>query len=249
MHPDRVRFLKKGPLGDGPVIYWMSRDQRCRDNWALWYAQATALEKRSPLLVVFCLVPDFLGATLRQYAFMIKGLQEIEKALHQKKIPFYCFVGNPEKKIPQWIKHTKASCLISDFDPLRIKRRWKNEIIKAIEIPFLEVDAHNIVPCWSASPQQEFGAYTLRPKIHRLLDEFLEEIPQVKKHPFPGEEKNPHIDWTAILKNLKTDSAIREVDWLIPGEKAAWRLFQDFLQTKLALYSITRNNPNRKRTI
>ena len=21
MHPDRVRFLKKGPLGDGPVIY------------------------------------------------------------------------------------------------------------------------------------------------------------------------------------------------------------------------------------
>ncbi len=98
MHPDRVRFLKKGPLGDGPVIYWMSRDQRCRDNWALWYAQATALEKRSPLQVVFCLVPDFLGATQRQYAFMIKGLQEIEKALHQKKIPFYCFVGNPEEK-------------------------------------------------------------------------------------------------------------------------------------------------------
>ena len=191
MHPDRVRFLKKGPWGDGPVIYWMSRDQRSRDNWALWYAQATALEKRSPLLVVFCLVPDFLGATKRQYTFMIKGLQEVEQSLREKNIPFYCLMGDPGKlRFPNGSGRSRLSCLITDFDPLRIKRSWKEEITKAIEIPFLEVDAHNIVPCWTASPKQEFGAYTLRPKIHRRLDEFLEEIPPLKKHPFTWGGKN-----------------------------------------------------------
>ena len=53
MPPNRVRFLKKGLWGDGPVIYWMSRDQRSRDNWALWYAQGRALEKKSPLWLFF----------------------------------------------------------------------------------------------------------------------------------------------------------------------------------------------------
>ncbi len=244
MHPDRVRFLKKGPLGKGPIIYWMSRDQRSRDNWALWHAQILALKTRSPLLVVFCLVSDFLGATQRQYGFMIKGLQEVEQSLQKKNIPFFCLLGEPGKKIPQWITKVKASCLVADFDPLRIKRQWKDEIFNAIEIPFLEVDTHNIVPCWAASPKQEFGAYTLRPKILRLLEEFLEEIPQIKKHPFTWREKNPGIDWALILKKLRTDYTVPEVKWLVPGEKAAGEMLQYFLKTRLAPYSIKRNDPN-----
>lgn len=244
MHPDRVRFLKKGPWGDGPVIYWMSRDQRSRDNWALWYAQTTALERKSPLLVIFCLMPTFLGAGLRQYSFMIKGLQEVEKTLGQKNIPFDCLFGDPRQEIPQWIRKIKAGCLVTDFDPLRIKRSWKEGVAKAIDIPFLEVDAHNIVPCWQASPKLEFGAYTLRPKIHRLLDEFLEEIPQVKKHPHNRVDKKHRNEWPAIVKNLKIDSTVPEVDWLKPGEKAAQGLLDSFLRNKLAFYNEKRNDPN-----
>lgn len=71
----------------GRVVYWMSRDQRVHDNWAFIYAQRaviqyirsrlTALElamkHHSPLGVVFCLAPSFLGATQRQFGFMLKG--------------------------------------------------------------------------------------------------------------------------------------------------------------------------------
>ena len=99
---------------------------------------------------------------------MIKGLQEVEQSLRGKNIPFSCLMGDPGKVIPHWIREVKASGLITDFDPLRIKRSWKEKISRTIEIPFLEVDAHNIVPCWTASPKQEYGAYTLRPKIQRL---------------------------------------------------------------------------------
>ena len=40
----RVRLVREGAPGSGPVVYWMSRDQRAQDNWALLYAQEIALE-------------------------------------------------------------------------------------------------------------------------------------------------------------------------------------------------------------
>jgi deoxyribodipyrimidine photo-lyase len=64
------------------VILWMARDQRAVDNHALTYAQAVAQAHNVPLKVVFNLVPKFLEATIRQYGFMIKGLQETEQVTH-----------------------------------------------------------------------------------------------------------------------------------------------------------------------
>lgn len=49
------------------------------DNWALVYAQQLALEEKLPLHVCFCLVPRYLESTYRQYAFMLRGLQEVAK--------------------------------------------------------------------------------------------------------------------------------------------------------------------------
>jgi len=40
-------------------------------------------------------------------------------------------------------------------------------------VPFHEVDAHNVVPCWEASPKREYGARTIRSKIHKHLPEFF----------------------------------------------------------------------------
>ncbi len=39
------------------MAYWMNRDQRVQDNWAMLYAQKLALQERLPLHVVFCLAP------------------------------------------------------------------------------------------------------------------------------------------------------------------------------------------------
>ncbi len=69
MNSKRVRLLCEACQTKGPVVYWMSRDQRTEDNWTLLFAQQLAVETKSPLLVVFCLVPEFLGACIRQYDF------------------------------------------------------------------------------------------------------------------------------------------------------------------------------------
>ena len=63
MNKKRVRVLREEAAGEGPITYWMSRDQRVEDNWALLHAQQLALSRKAPLFVVFCLVPAFLNAT------------------------------------------------------------------------------------------------------------------------------------------------------------------------------------------
>jgi len=124
---------------------------------------------------------------------MLKGLQEVEKVVTARNIPFFLLTGSPEKEIPAFVKHYDVSQLVTDFDPLRIKRAWKKKVGEKITIPFCEVDAHNIVPCWIASGKQEYGAYTLRPKLRRLLPEFLTPFPKVKIHPYPLKNAGQYI--------------------------------------------------------
>lgn len=238
----RVRLLQAGSETKGPVVYWMSRDQRVHDNWALLFAQQVALEKKRALVVVFNLVPDFLEAAIRQYGFMLKGLAEISKELKKYNIPFFLISGKPEEQIPSFILENNASVLISDFDPLKIKRIWKRETAKQIEIPFYEVDAHNIVPCLYVSNKQEFAAHTLRPKINKALIEFLDEFPEIKKMP-KSDLSSDEIDFEKIIKILKIDFNVKELNWIEPGEKAAVKNLKHFLANRFENYHEFRNDP------
>src|SRR5512133_2839466 len=98
----RIRHLKEGRNQRGPVLYWMSRDQRVNDNWALICAQDMALRDKVPLLVAFCLVPEYLGAARRQYTFMLAGLKEVSGCLHRLSVPFFLLVGEPGDVIPRF---------------------------------------------------------------------------------------------------------------------------------------------------
>ena len=239
----RIRPIRSGTGHSGPVVYWVSRDQRVKDNWALLFAQDIAFAQGMPLIVVFCLVPHFLNATIRQYAFMMKGLEELEIVLKGKNIPFYLVSGSPEHQIPEFVEKYRASTLVTDFDPLRVKRKWKHSIAKRIAMPFYEVDAHNTVPCWVASPKQEYGAYTFRPKIRKWFQVFLEDFPVVKKHPVPWGYRVPRIDWAGVKQGLLVERTVPEVDWIAPGEKGGQKALKNFVQRRLSLYGEKRNDP------
>jgi deoxyribodipyrimidine photo-lyase len=243
VNPHRIRLFKEAEEKSGPLAYWMSRDQRIRDNWALLFAQEKALQQRQPLAVVFCLVPTFLNATVRQYRFMLKGLQEVEKGLGEKGIPFYLLIGTPERQLPFFIREHSIGALVTDFDPLRTKRAWKKDVADKCQIPIYEVDAHNIVPCWKASPKQEFAARTFRPKISRLLPDFLEVFPNLEKHSFSWKGKVSPIDWSTIERSVKVDDSVAEVNWIKPGEGAAQRALKRFLREGLRSYDEARNDP------
>ncbi|MEJ5351769.1 MAG: deoxyribodipyrimidine photo-lyase [Melioribacteraceae bacterium] len=242
INPKRTRILKSGIDKNGPVVYWMQRDQRVNDNWALIYAYKHATEKDVPLIVIFNLVPTFLNATIRQYSFMIEGLKKVKKNFEELNIAFNILIGNPEDTIPEFLRNTEASLLIADFNPLKTVRRWKKYVAQKIDIPFHEVDAHNIVPCLIASDKQEFAAYTIRPKIHKLLPDFLDEFPVIKKL-----RKNPFInkiDWDSLYSKLNVDMTVKEVNWILPGENEAIKMLDLFIEEKLPYYSEKRNDPN-----
>lgn len=244
MHKERKRVLSEGKMKPGPVIYWMSRDQRADDNWALIFAQELAFERKSPLAIVFCLVPQFLGATIRQYGFMIRGLQEINQILQKKNIPFILLTGTLEEEITKFTARNRIGVLVTDFDPLRLKKEWKKGVMNRIDVPFQEVDAHNILPCWTVSTKQEFAAYTFRPKVKRQLAEFLDEFPKLKKHPYPWKEAIREIDWDKVKKGIKINRTVKEIEWIRPGPSAANQMLEHFIEKKLSTYDSKRNDPN-----
>ena len=240
----RIFPLNPHPVQDGPIIYWMSRDQRVHDNWALLYAAKLAEGRGQPLTVVFCLVPTFLEATERQYGFMIKGLEEVESELQKLAIPFHLLLGNPPEEVARFAKKIKAGAVVTEFDPLRIKKEWHEKTAKLLPCAMYEVDAHNIVPCRVASIKQEFGAYTLRPKLQRVLSEYLTPFPTLKKQTDAAFHHSP-IDWKAAFASLSIDRTVKEVTWCVPGEKAARQALKRFINERSSQYDQDRNDPTK----
>ncbi|NUN70094.1 MAG: deoxyribodipyrimidine photo-lyase [Bacteroidetes bacterium] len=243
INPSRIRTINDHPHRDGTVVYWMGRDMRSQDNWALLFAQSLGMKYKLPLAVVFVLMPEFLDATERAYRFILKGLEETERSLQQKGIPFYLLLGRPEEEIPKFVRQHNVSKLVTDFNPLNIVRSYKKTVAARIDAAFYEVDAHNIIPAWTVSDKQEFGAYTIRPKVHRMLPEYLEEYPPLRKHPYPWPSPVPATDWQKADRSLKIDRSVKEAGWIVPGETSARNALQTFLKERFAGYDTDRNDP------
>jgi len=240
---ERSRKINDVPAREGPVVYWMQRDQRALDNWALIYAQELAIELKQLLLVVFCLVDSFLGATDRQYRFMLRGLEETFKRLTDNNIDSKMLTGNPPEMIARFVSDVGAGAVVTDFNPLRTVKTWKQKLVDRLSSSFIEVDAHNIVPCWKASPKQEYAAYTFRPKVKKLLDKYLVPYPELKRHPFGEVDGTTPLDTESLYKKSKIDTSVPEVSWCIPGETAAYSRVSEFVRKRLADYAPRRNDP------
>ncbi len=240
----RTRPLNDSLVGVGPVVYWMQRDQRVVDNWALLYAQERALERASPLYVVFNLVPTFAGASWRQYDFMLRGLEEAAQVLSELRISFTILHGDPTETVPEFFASVGAGELVTDFNPLRFVGEWKKSIAEKLSVRMTEVDAHNIIPCWIASDKEEFAAYTFRPKVHKKLREYLTDIPEVVPHPYEGEAAS-EPDFGQLRQTVLADRSVTPVVWLTPGSLAAKEQVRFFILNKLSAYGFDRNDPTK----
>lgn len=221
------------------MIYWMSRDQRVRDNWALVRALQLAESRQSQVAVVFCLVSDYPNAQKAHFRFMTEGLCDVDHELEDLKIPFFMLNGHPAKVLPEFLRQTGAGAVVTDFSPLKFSRLAKEELAANINIPIIEVDAHNIVPCRMASHKEEFSARTIRPKITRLLDQFLTEFPEIRRQKYGWTGPVAHIDWDRIIGSYGSENQFYKA-----GVKAADETLRQFLAGGINGYSTKRNDPN-----
>ena len=188
---------------------------------------------------------------------MLEGLREVEKVGIFKKlsstdlkfilkiqeldnldIQFFLLNGFAKDTIPKFIEKNNIGALIVDFSPLRIGTQWLGDVRRNINVPVVQVDAHNIVPCWIgkilspilcysrvliilffilASDKLEYAARTIRNKINSKLDEFLTEFPPVITHPLKSKLNKKHIDWDACYESLEVNMDVKKVDWALPG--------------------------------
>lgn len=242
INPSRTHRGRTGSGGAGPVIYWMSRDQRVADNWALVQAYVLSVGWKVPLRVVFCLADAFLGAGLRQYAFLAAGLREVEAGCAEIGIRFELLRGDPGVEVAAYCRKVEARAVVADFDPLRVKMEWKRRVMEGVDADFYETDAHNVVPCRVASGKREFGARTIRPKIGRLTAEYLEPFPELGRHPFGERGVRPETDFGKALQGIGAGGAA--VTDVVPGEAAGRAALRDFIERRLPGYAGGRNDPN-----
>lgn len=242
---ERIYPLNTAPVTDGPVVYWMDRDMRIHDNWAFAYAQQCAHERSVPLIVVYNLVASFLGGGKRQWLIKIEGLRDVASVCEEHKIPFTIVLDttgiDTSKRITDFCSHHNAGLLVTDFSPLKIQRQWKEEVASAVSYSMVEVDAHNCIPARIVSQKQEFAAYTIRPKIHKLLTEFLDTFPKVRTQTLAVDV--PAIDWDELTKFGATLNGSVPTHMPKAGHRAAVTHFKSFLEKKLTLYADKRNDP------
>lgn len=236
---------QKGTAGNC-VIYVMSRDQRIQDNHALFAGQARALELGVPLLVVFCLYSHSGHRAREHYQFMLDGLTQVEADLAALHIGFMLVLGDPKEVLINTFVHLKPQAVFFDFSPLKGPRELQKHIARQISAEVSVIDTHNCVPVWVTSTKQEVGARTLRPKIHKVLDQYIyDDEPKLvaQKNVWPAKilslnELKDRIE--GMLASVAANG--QKLSW-ISGEAAARTYLNTFISERLAGYAVDRNNP------
>jgi len=258
------------------IIYWMNRDQRSVDNWALQYAyeKANQYKKNLAVIYVFDTCRKGLMLTRRSFEFIKGGLLEVEENLKSLNIPFCIGVGSTVDVLKDFFDLVNGAMLVTDFIPFEDNKQVRSAVSSRIGLEIQVVDAHNIVPCWITSDKEEYAARTIRPKINKKLNQYLTDIPVLKPYidnnykdllyrfhenllgmpieeslflyPDPTSLEMGRIDWASISQTIDIDESVKSNDNVIPGTAAGMEVFGDFVENKLMYYSEKRNDPNAK---
>jgi deoxyribodipyrimidine photo-lyase len=169
---ERIKALNKKEVKKGAyILYWMQASQRAEYNHALEYAVSKGHELRRPVIVFLGIADHFPEANERHYAFMLEGLQEVKQSLEKRGIQMVILHTSPEMGAVQLAK--KASLAVVDRGYLKIQKRWRSDAAGRMDCPLIQVESDVIVPVEETSPKEEYGASTIRSKIHKKLNYFL----------------------------------------------------------------------------
>ncbi len=244
-HP-RVRVARGGEIDAGGrcVVYWMQRAQRGRENAALNLAIALGNALKKPVIAVFGLTADYPGAERRHYRFLLQGLVETKETLASRGVPLVVRLGNPGEVAVGVAREVMAAIVVGDENPVRVGQAWRRRVTEGLTVPLHLVDADVVVPT-SLFPKQEYAARTIRPKIHKVLEEYLRPLPDpTAKVPCP-EDSVPSgevVEVEGLLGSLGVGGAT-----VLPEYQGGWtdamRRLRRFVDERLDGYATKRNEP------
>ncbi|HEX6014954.1 MAG TPA: deoxyribodipyrimidine photo-lyase [Geminicoccaceae bacterium] len=252
MEPQRIRHLNdEAPARHGRyVLYWMQAAQRAGFNHALEHAVELADARRRPLVVGFGLMDDYPEANLRHYRFMLEGLKETAAELEGRGIRFVMRRGRPPEVALELARG--ASLVVCDKGYTRFQRALRNQVAAGAGRQVVEVEGEVAVPVEAASDKAEVGARTLRPKILRLREQFLHDLPErrpaINARGLDLRSDFDPADVDGALAALKLDRSVPPVDRFKGGTSEVRARLKRFLATQLRGYKDARSDPAHGRT-
>lgn len=254
IEPERIRYLKKDAVRQGKyILYWMQAAQRVKYNHALDYALYEAGKRNIPLVVYFGLIPDFPGANLRHYSFMMQGLEEVGRSLRKNNIYFALRLQSPPMGAIEL--SDDAELVVMDTGYLSFQRQWRNKVVQKVSCPVAEVETNVIVPVEAASEKEQYSAATLRRRINKVLDKFTRY--SSFRSTYSGSYYKPEISndkdiplekISACIDTLPVDRSVLPSPFFRGGTGRAEKLLEDFLKSKIQHYDVCRNDPYEKCT-
>jgi deoxyribodipyrimidine photo-lyase len=229
------------------VVYRMRRSQRALDNPALEIAIDAANAAGLPVAVFFGLLSRHPIANRRHYAFMIEGLGQTAQKLAPRKIGFVlriCAGTGSDREFARFCIQVRPALVVADEDPARPDAKWRREAALYPPAPLWSVDADVIIPSHLIGKEQ-FAARTIRPRIHKLLSQFLTPIGnRSARVPWTNDTKmDSQSVGTELLDQLRLDRSISTVSGCEPGTDAALAALRRFVRERLSNYAQGRNHP------
>jgi deoxyribodipyrimidine photo-lyase len=249
---ERIRELNGSPLRSPAkyVLYWSQMNRRVDSNHALEHAASVANELDLPLLVYESLTFSYPYASDRFHTFILEGSAETTRRLKSRGAGYVFYLrrapGDPNDVLYRLAGD--AALVVTDDYPTFVTPRHNAAVAPKIGVAFHAVDSSCVVPM-SCFTKREYAAYTIRPKIHRLLPQFLRPVEPVGlRRRYRGPQSPFHTRVTA--KSIPELVASCQIDHSIPpstvfrgGRIEAEKRLRFFLDEKLPRYETGHNDP------
>lgn len=249
----RVRSLNSQPFRESAeyVLYWAQMNRRVSHNHALAHAAHLANERGLPLLVYEGLTCTYDWANDRMHTFVLEGVPDTAAALRDLGIGYVFYLRRRpnDRNDVLYELSARAAAVVTDDYPVFIARQHNASVPARIDCPFIAVDSSCVVPM-SLLEKREYAAYTIRPKITRLLPTHLQpfESVAVKKRWRLDIGADVHVEVTPdaipeLVASCDIDHTIRPSISYRGGSGEATRRLDFFLQRNLVRYAEDRNEP------
>jgi deoxyribodipyrimidine photo-lyase len=212
------------------------------DNHALDVAVTEGNRRGLPVVVYFAPVPFYPHANLRHYAFLTQGIADIRRDIEARNMGFVLRTY-PDHSLIKFLNEVRPALLIGDENPMREPEHWRHVVARRTSVAFWTVDADVIVPS-ALLEKEQFAAHTIRPRIMRVLEEFL--VPFKNDKARVPWQKLPAVTMPSdagITARWKLDRSVCPVGSFLGGTRAAQRRLHEFCEYKLPHYRDRRNRP------
>jgi len=237
------------------VLYWAQMNRRVDANHGLLRAVEIANRLQLPVLHYEGVTCSYPYANDREHTCMLQGVPETAKRLNKLGIG-YVFYLRPNRDSPNDILYRlarNAAALVTDDYPTFIASQHNASVPAKLDIPYYVVDSSCIVPM-SQLGRREFGAYTIRPKINRLLPQYLHAPGPVKvESKFTRVIPDFHVEVTVgsipkLVATCEIDHSVGPSPSFDGGRLAAEKLLSFFLNENLKRFDRDRNKPAKHAT-